>query len=70
MKRRMKRKVKMKKWVKIFITIFLLLTSVQLYYDLALLGEQENTAFDEVMLILGWTWIIFGQIITLHFIWE
>ena len=70
MRKKIKRRIKMKKGFKILVTIFILITSVQLYYDLAVLGQQQNSNFDIAMLVLGWFWLIFGQISILHLIWE
>lgn len=71
MRKRIIRKVKIRKWVKILITIFLVLASIQLYYDLGVIGMQDRkNVFDTIKLILGWLWIMFGQIITLLYIWE
>lgn len=70
MRKRIKRKLKMRMWFKIFLTYFILFVGVQIYYNLSLLGSNNNNLFDEIMLVLGWLWIVFGQISVLYFIWE
>ena len=70
MRKRMKRKMKMRKWLRILVSVFLIIIGIQLYYDLSLLGLQQNSLFDEMILILGWIWLLFGQIGTLYLLWE
>lgn len=70
MRKRMKRKMKMRKWLRILVSVFLIFIGIQLYYDLSLLGSQQNSLFDEMILILGWIWLLFGQIGTLYLLWE
>ena len=71
MRKKVIRKVRMKRLTKVLITIFIVLTGMQLYGNLAILGSmQDKTKFDEIMLLLGWLWIIVGQFITLKYVWE
>ena len=70
MRKRMKRKMKMRKWLRILVSVFLIIIGIQLYYDLSLLGSQQNSLFDEMILILGWIWLLFGQIGILYLLWE
>ena len=71
MRKKVIRKVRMKKITKILITIFIVLIGIQLYVNLAILGSmQDKTKLEEIMLPLGWLWIVVGQFITLHYVWE
>lgn len=71
MRKKVERKVKMKRLTKILITVFILLSGIQLYGHLAILGSiQDKTKLNEIMLLLGWLWIVVGQFITLHYVWE
>ena len=71
MRKKVKRKVRMRKLTKVIITIFIILAGIQLYCNLAILGSmQDKTKLDEIMLPLGWLWIVVGQFITLHYVWE
>lgn len=71
MRKKVERKVRMKRLTKVLITIFIVLTGIQLYCNLAMLGSiQDKTKLNEIMLFLGWTWVLVGQFITLHYVWE
>ena len=71
MKKRIKRKIKIKMITKIIITIFIFIVGLQIYYDLALLGTfLDKTIIDKTLLYFGWFWLIMGQFVILHFVWE
>lgn len=71
MRKKVIRKVKLKRLSKIIITIFILSIGLQLYCYLSILGSlnSKNNVI-EMKLILGWLWLVIGQFLTLHFVWE
>lgn len=71
MRKRLRRKLKMRKLLKLAITIFIIVIGCQIYHDLGVLGAiEDKTTLDKIMLPLGWIWLLFGEFMTLCFIWE
>lgn len=67
----MKKKLKLKRWVKVLITLIVIVSGVVIYSGLGDIGSEASTnATANILCILGWSYLVFGQIIILSGIWE
>lgn len=67
----MKKKLKLKRWVKVFITLVVVITGVVVYIELKDLGAKATESqVASTMCILGWGYLIFGQLSLLISLWE
>lgn len=67
----MKKKTKLKRWVKVLITIMIIGTGVVIYSNLKELGAEVTTSeYAGTLCIIGWIYLIFGQIGLLIGLWE
>lgn len=67
----MKKKYKLKGWVKVAITVILISLGIIIYHIVSLNGAYATkSVIASIFICLGWFWLIFGQIMTLYFIWE
>lgn len=65
------KRLKLRKWVKQVITIILLAIAVIIYQLLGIKGVNAGkNIISDVMLCLGWFWLIIGQIAVLYILWE
>ena len=65
------RKYKLKKWVKVAITLIIILLGIIIHRYLYINGSlaNENT-ISSMFILLGWFWLVFGQIMVLYVMWE
>ncbi len=65
------KKYKLKKWVRVVITLVIIVLGIliyrYLYFNGALAGK---TSKDSIIILLGWFWLVIGQITVLYAIWE
>lgn len=65
------KKYKLRMWVKVVITLTLISLGIILYHYLGVLGAYTNeTILTKVFVLLGWIWLLIGQIIVLYVLWE
>lgn len=67
----MKKKMKLKRWVKVLITLITIITGIIVYLELKDLGANATTnQLAGTLCILGWGYLIFGQLSLLIALWE
>lgn len=67
----MKKKYRLKKWVKVVITLTILITGLEIYFYLGKNGaNMGKTILDSIFILLGWFWLVVGQIMALYVMWE
>ncbi len=67
----MKKKLKLKRWVKVIITGLIIGAGVVIYSGLKTLGSEASTSdFAGTLCIVGWFYLVFGQLGILVCIWE
>lgn len=69
--RNVMKKRKLKKWVKVVLTAGILAFSAFLYSninDLGIMAQHNN--FYAIICMSCWTWIVFGQIALIEYLWE
>ena len=66
----MKRR-RLKKWVKVLITFIIVVIGLFIYAKTSILGELAQTSnIYQVICLIAWAWLLFGQFSLLYFIWE
>ena len=67
----MRKKYKLKLWVKVVITLTILVIGLEIYYYLLSNGANMGKSIvDSIFILLGWFWLIAGQIMVLKELWE
>jgi Ni,Fe-hydrogenase I cytochrome b subunit len=67
----MKKNLKLKRWVKVLITVIVIATGVLIYSGLKSIGSEASTdRISGLLCIVGWIYLIFGQIGLLSALWE
>lgn len=67
----MKKVYKLKLWVKVVITLTILVIGLEIYYYLLSNGANiGKNIVDSIFILLGWFWLIVGQIMVLKVVWE
>lgn len=62
---------KLRKWVKVVLTIFLLILSLIIYIKLDYWGFLARSSnFYVLVSIIGWFWLIVGQMVVYARIWR
>lgn len=62
---------KLRKWVKVVLTIFLLILSLVIYIKLDYWGFLARSSnFYVLVSIIGWFWLIVGQMVIYAKIWR
>ncbi len=65
------KKRRLKRWVKVAITLLVLFTGFIVYMNLRNVTCLSNKDGLKIALVLlGWFWIVLGQILTLIILWE
>lgn len=63
--------MKLRKWVKVVLTILVILASFKIYAEMGQIRTKAVSSINyQVIAILGWTWLIIGQIWVYSIIWE
>ena len=63
--------MKLRKWVKVVLTILLLILSLVIYIKLDYWGFLARSSnFYVVVSIIGWLWLIVGQMVIYSRIWR
>lgn len=63
--------MKLRKWVKVVLTILVILVSFKIYAEMGQIHTKAVSSINyQVIAILGWTWLIIGQIWVYSIIWE
>ena len=63
--------MKLRKWVKVVLTILMILVSFKIYAEMGQIRTKAVSSINyQVIAILGWTWLIIGQIWVYSIIWE
>lgn len=73
MKKNMRRskKMKLRKWVKVVLTILVILVSFKIYAEMGQIRTKAVSSINyQVIAVLGWTWLLMGQIWVYSIIWE
>lgn len=66
-----KKKIHLTKLSKICLTTIIICMCPLIYHKVTLYGETVMTSnISLILVIVGWFWILIGQITTLSFIWE
>lgn len=69
--RNVMKKRKLKKWVKVVLTTGILAFSAFLYSNINDLGIMaQYNDFYAIICMSCWTWIVFGQIALIEYLWE
>lgn len=67
----MKKRLKLRTWVKIILTILILFVSYLVYIGVGILGGIATIdKINEMLVYIGWFWLIVGQVLFLSSIWE
>lgn len=67
----MKKRLKLKRWVKVLITAIVIGAGIVIYSGLKTLGSEAGTSnFATTLCIVGWFYLVFGQIGILICLWE
>lgn len=67
----MKKVYKLKLWVKVVITLTILVIGLEIYYYLLSNGANiGKNIVDSIFILLGWFWLMVGQIMVLKVVWE
>lgn len=67
----MKKKLKLKRWVRFLITALVIGAGIVIYSGLKTLGSEATTTnFAGTLCIVGWFYLVFGQIGILICLWE
>lgn len=63
--------MKLRKWVKIVLTIIVILVSIKIYTEMGQIRSKDIYSIKyQLIAVLGWTWLIIGQIMVYTAIWE
>ena len=67
----MKKKLKLKRWVKVLTTLIVIGLGILIYSKLGDIGSEATTnTLASILCIMGWTYLLFVQIVVLSGIWE
>lgn len=65
------KRYRLKKWVKVVITLILISLGIIIYGILGDLGSfMGENRLANVFILLGWFWLLVGQIMVLYVMWE
>lgn len=65
------KKYKLKSWVKVVLSLLMVVTGVTIYRYLGFLGAtRSENGYASIFILLGWFWLLAGQIMMLYFMWE
>lgn len=63
--------MKLRKWVKVVLTILVILVSFKIYAEMGQIRTKAVSNINyQVIAVLGWTWLLMGQIWVYSIIWE
>lgn len=63
--------MKLRKWVKVVLTILVILVSFKIYAEMGQIRTKAVSSINyQVIAVLGWTWLLMGQIWVYSMIWE
>ena len=63
--------MKLRKWVKVVLTILVILVSFKIYAEMGQIRTKAVSSINyQVIAVLGWTWLLMGQIWVYSIIWE
>lgn len=65
------KKLRLKKWVKVVLTILVILVSFKIYAEMGQIQTKAVSSINyQVIAVLGWIWLIIGQIMVYMKLWE
>ena len=63
--------MKLRKWVKVVLTILVILVSFKIYAEMGQIRTKAVSSINyQVIAVLGWTWLVIGQIWVYSIIWQ